>query len=116
MDLGRSFTQGGNFKASTSFSDFPAKSVSTASFLLSAMFSSLRHAVLCLGSRHTLPFQPASCQGTRTEMCRNGYGDECIVSPETLSSARSNPPPAAPLPVPARALLPLMQPAFELRW
>jgi hypothetical protein len=50
------------------------------------MFSSFMHAVLCRGSPHTLPFQPLSCHGTRTEMCLNGNAEAFMVSPRGIYS------------------------------
>ena len=48
---------------------------SSASTLLSAMFTSFRQAVFCRGCLQTVLFHPPSCQGTRIDTCRNGYAE-----------------------------------------
>ena len=55
---------------------------SAASFLLSAILGSTRHAVLDEGLLQTLPAQPASCHGTRIEKCRTGKRRAPVITME----------------------------------
>lgn len=88
MKVARSDRQGGCSATSKSSSRRPRTRISTASSRRSWMLASRRHDALLTGSPQTVPFQPASCQGTRTDRCRSGslvvmaLGQSIVVLPE----------------------------------
>src|SRR5216684_424442 len=68
-NVARSSTQGGQSFCSSLSMRLPAHSISLASLRFSPMFTRTKHEVFPSGLLQMVPSQPASCQGTRIEMC-----------------------------------------------